>query len=105
MASADARIAALARTLSRPINAPARVPRAPQLSLHQGLIASVDVGTNTVHWQFNGSDVVAEGVRYLHAYSPLNPPQVGDVAWAQLNGTSLLVLGRHVIPDSTIVLP
>ena len=103
MPSADARIAALARNLRRPDNSPIRVPRTAQLSLHQGLIADVDVGTNTVHWSFNGSDEIATGIRYLQAYSDLNPPMVGDVAWAHYNGTSLLVLGRHAVPNSTVV--
>jgi hypothetical protein len=104
MPSIDQRILAFADAISRPGPTPIRVPRPPQLSLHMGTIAAVDLGNNTVHWAFNGSDVVQGGIRFLQAYSDANPPQVGDVAWAQHNGTDLLVLGRHIIPNSTVIL-
>lgn len=104
MASAEARIAALARQLTRPNNSPTRAPRSAELSLHMGTIAAVDLGTNTVHWGFNGSDIVAGGIRFLQAYSDVNPPAVGDTAWAHYNGTALLVLGRHAIPNTTVII-
>lgn len=104
MPSPEARFAAFARTLARPNGSSVRVPRSAELSLHMGTIADVDLTTGTVRWSFNGSDVVAGGVRFLQAYSDANPPQVGDTAWSHYNGTDLLVLGRHAVPNSTVIL-
>ena len=103
--ASHAHIDALARTVIRP-GSSSWAPRPVALSLHQGAIAAVDYGTNTLQWLFNGDAVPTSGIRYLQAYSAENPPMPGDVAWAHYNGTNLLVLGRHVVPeDSTIILP
>lgn len=104
MASREARFAAFARQLARPDNSSMHAPRTAQLSLHMGTIADVDLTTGTVRWSFNGSDTVADGVRFIQAYSDANPPQAGDIAWSHYNGTSLLVLGRHSVPNSTVTL-
>lgn len=95
----------LARHVKR-ADQPAWLPRAPQVTLHQGVLSAVDLGRNTVQFQFNDpSGLVLPGVRYLQAYSPSNPPQAGDVVWAHHFGTDFLVLGQHVVPTSTVVLP
>lgn len=78
-----------------------RVPRNPKQSFHQGVLTGVDVGTNTVKFQHNGTGAVIP-VRYLQAYTPDNPPKEGDVVWMQLHGTDPLVMGRHVVPAGPV---
>lgn len=95
----------LARHVSRG-DTPAWMPRAPRVTLHKGLLADVDLGRSTVQFAFNDpSGLVLPGVRFLQAYSDTNPPRTGDVVWAQHFGTDLMVIGRHVVPTSTVVLP
>lgn len=104
--ASEASIARLARRVSRTDSSPAWVPRTPHLTLHQGTLSTVDVGTNTAHFAFNDpSGLVVPGVRYLQAYSPTNPPQAGDIVWAQHYGTDMLILGQHIVPNSTVILP
>lgn len=90
------------RYLSRP-DSSVRVPRSPQLSWHQGTLTAIDPNTNTADYQHNGSGLVIPGVRYLHAYTPDNPPAVGDVVWMQLHGTDPLIIGRHVVPNNLVI--
>lgn len=104
MASREAQFAAFARQIARRDKSSSYAPETAQLSLHMGTIADVDLTTGTVSWAFNGSDVVQGGIRFLQAYTDTNPPQAGDTAWSHYNGTSLLVLGRHSVPNSTVVL-
>lgn len=95
----------LARHVRRP-DTPSRVPRAPRVTLHQGVLAGVDVGRGVVNFAFNDpSGLILPGVRYLQAYSADRPPEAGDVVWAQHFGTDLVILGRHVVPDSVITIP
>lgn len=105
MSSIEAQIYALAQSLARQDGSPIRVPQTAQLNLHQGLIAAVDTGTNTVHWQHNGSGAITEGVPYIQAYSELRPPNAGDVAWAVQNGPgTFLALGRHALLIGSVTL-
>lgn len=81
------------------------VPRASTPTLHLGVLTGVDHGRNTVSFLANDPSLKElPGVRYLQAYSPLNPPSEGDVVRALHFGTALIVLGRHVVPDSTVIL-
>lgn len=105
MASTDAVFARFANRVARPGSSSVRAPRTAQFSMHQGVIHDVDEFTNTVHWQFNGDDQIIPGIRYMHAYSPTNVPQVGDVAYGFMNGTSFVAAGRLLVPDSTVILP
>lgn len=82
-----------------------RVPKNPTQSLHQGTLTAVDIGTNTVHFEHNASGVVIPGVRYLVAYTADSPPAVDDVVWMQKHGTDQIILGRHLVPDSTVKFP
>lgn len=38
------------------------------------------------------------GIRYLKAYTPANPPTPGDVVWGRYEGGGLIIVGRHVKP-------
>lgn len=103
MASSNS-IDRLARHVKR-TDQPAWLPRTPRVSLHQGVLADVDLGRNTVQFAFNDpSGLILPGVRYLQAYSDTNQPRAGDVVWAQHFGTDLMILGRHVVPTSTVTL-
>lgn len=42
--------------------------------------------------------------RFIAAYTPGNPPAGGDVVWAHHNGTDLRIIGRRIIPTSTVIL-
>jgi hypothetical protein len=94
----------VARRIAR-LDSGVRIPKNPTQSLHQGTLTAVDIGTNTVHFEHNASGVVIPGVRYLVAYTPDHPPSVDDVVWLQKHGTDQVVLGRHVVPDSTVTFP
>jgi len=99
-------IARLARAVASNDTSTARTQRAPQLTVHMGTIAAVDTGTNTAHFTFNdptGTVSPVPGVRYLQAYTPDNPPQAGDIVWAHHYGTDLMIIGRHVVPTSTVI--
>lgn len=83
---------------------PAWIPRAPQLSLHQGTVNGVDLFNGIVNFQFNDpSGLVLPGVRFLQSYSTNNPPAAGHVVWAAHFGTDLLVLGQHVVPANIVI--
>lgn len=85
---------------------PAWLPRAPQVTMHQGTLDSVDIGRGVAAFGFNDpSGLVVPSVRYLQAYSDTRPPEAGDVVWAQHFGTDLVILGRHVVPDATVIIP
>jgi hypothetical protein len=80
------------------------VPRAPQLTLHQGTVTDVDTFGGVVGFQINDpSGLVVPAVRYLQAYSATNPPTAGDIVWAHHYGTDLLVLGQHVVPPNIVI--
>lgn len=91
----------LARRVARAASS-VRVPRSPTTSLHQGILTAVDIGTNTVEFEHNGTGAAIPGVRYLQAYTVDSPPRPGDVVWMQLHGTDPMILGRHVVPNSTV---
>lgn len=79
-------------------------PRQPQLSMHQGTLSAVDLGRGVVDFAFpDPSGILVPQVRYLTAYSDLNPPVEGDVVWAGHFGTDLVIFGRHHVPTGTIV--
>ena len=79
-------------------------PRQPQLSMHQGVLSNVDIGRGVVDFGFpDPGGLVVPQVRFLTAYSDLNPPVAGDVVWAGHFGSDLVVFGRHHIPTGTIV--
>ena len=79
-------------------------PRAPQLSMHQGTLTDVDLGRGVVDFGFpDPSGLIVPQVRYLTAYSDLNPPVEGDVVWAGHFGSDLVIFGRHHVPTGTIV--
>lgn len=81
------------------------VPRAPTPTLHTGVLTGVDLGRNTVSFLTNDPSLAElHGVRVLQMYSPLDLPQVGHVVRALHFGTSLMVLGRQAVPDSTVIL-
>jgi hypothetical protein len=105
MASISAQWAALARKVTSPGSSSIRTTRTPKMSLHQVTIAAADTATNTVHVQFNGSTDVTEGIRVIQPYTDSNPAQAGDIAWGIHHGTDFVVFGRHVIPNSTVILP
>lgn len=89
-----------------PDTSPSWCPRPPRLTLHMGTLEAVDIGTNTAHFGFNDpSGLIIPGVRYLRAYSADNPPRPGDVAWACHYGTDLMILGQHLVPTSTVIVP
>jgi hypothetical protein len=93
----------LARSVKRG-GTPAWLPRAPQMTLHQGWLDRVDLFKGIVDFQFNDpSGLLLPAVRYVQAYSAENPPQVGDVVWAQHYGTDFMILGRHVVPDDVVI--
>jgi hypothetical protein len=101
----EAQLRAFARKVARPGNAPAQLTRAPKMSMHQVTVGTVDTGTGTVQVQFNGAADTTGGVRYIQAYTATNPPQAGDIAWGHHNGTDFTVVGRHIVPNSTVILP
>lgn len=107
MVSSFAYLANVARQAMRGLSSDssARAPRSLALSLHMGKLAAVDTETNTAQFIVNGSAVQIPGVRYLQAYTADAPPAAGDVVWAHHNGTDLLILGQHVVPTSTVILP
>lgn len=93
----------LARSVKRN-GQPAWLPRAPQMSLHQGTVNSVDLFNGIVGFQFNDpSGLVLPGVRFMQSYSATNLPAVGHVVWAQHFGTDLIVLGQHVVPANIVI--
>jgi hypothetical protein len=95
----------LARNIKRS-NSTAWSPRAQTSTMHQGTVNSVDLFNGHVDFGLNDpSGLVVPAVRYLRAYSAVNPPTVGDVVWAQHFGTDLLILGQHVVPPFATVTP
>lgn len=90
---------------------PASNPRPPQMSLHKGWVRGVDIGRNVAGFEFNEpedlhpSGLVVPGVGFMQAYTADNPPQDGEVAWLQQWGNTVMLLGRHVVPDSTVTAP
>jgi hypothetical protein len=105
MASISAQLAAFARKVVNPGTSSIRTTRTPKLSLHQVTVAATDPATGTVHVQFNGTTDVTEGIRVIQPYTDTNPAQAGDIAWGLHNGTDFAVFGRHVVPNSTVILP
>lgn len=92
----------LARQLARS-DSSVRVPRSPSISWHQGTLTAIDPSTNTADYQHNGSGIIIPGVRYLQSYTPNNPPSIGDIVWMQQHGSDVLIIGRHVVPNSLVI--
>lgn len=104
MSEYDAQIARLARRVSRGGNSSSiRLPRAPQLTMHMGVLAAVDNNTNTAHFEFNDpSGLIVPGVRIVQAYTAANPAQAGDIVWAHHYGTDLMIVGQHMVPNNVV---
>ncbi len=92
-------IAQLARAIKQSnTSTPAWLPRAPQMSMHQGTLTSVDPFNGIADFQFpDPSGLVVPAVHYIQPYTANNTPTVGDVVWAQHYGTDLLIMGQHVV--------
>lgn len=94
----------LARAVKRSgTSTPAWLPRAPQMSMHQGTLTRVDTFNGLVDFQLpDPSGLIVPAVRYMQPYTADNPPRIGDVVWAQHYGTDLLVLGQHMVLDGSV---
>lgn len=94
----------LARAIKRSnTSTPAWLPRPPQVSIHQGTLTRVDPFNGIVDFQFpDPSGLVLPAVRYIQPYTAYNPPQVGDVVWAQHSGTDFLIMGQHVVLTGSV---
>lgn len=80
-------------------------PRAALPTLHMGVLTGVDYGRNTASLLTNDPSLnVLHGVGVLQAYSETNLPQTGDLVRALHFGTALMILGRQLVPDSTVIL-
>ncbi len=80
------------------------VPRAQQPTIHMGVLTGVDLGRNTVSLQTNVPSMLElPTVSWMESYSSSNPPITGDVVRMLHFGTSVLVLGRHVVPNSIVI--
>lgn len=85
-------------------NNPAWLPRAPQLTLHQGTVTGVDLGNGVVNFQFaDPSGLIVPGVRFLQSYTATSVPEVGHVVWMSMYGTDPMVLGQHILPTNFVV--
>lgn len=95
----------LARAVRRSnTNDPAWLPRAPQLTMHQGTLTRVDTYNGLVDFQFpDPSGAVLPAVRYIQPYTTANLPQIGDVVWAQHYGADFLVMGQHIHFNNFVV--
>lgn len=104
MPASDDLIARFARTVARGDNSSSiRLPRAPQMTMHMGTLAEVDINTNTAHFQFNDpSGLIVPGVRVLQAYSATNTPSAGDIVWAHAYGTDMMIVGQHMVPTNLV---
>lgn len=91
----------IARRISRN-DSSVRVPKAPQISLHQGKLAAVDNNTNTVHFTHNGTGVVIPGVPVMMSYTTTRTPAVNDVAVLQMHGTDPVIVGYLVVPTNVV---
>jgi hypothetical protein len=81
------------------------VPRAQEPTIHMGVLTGVDLGRSTVSLQTNVPAMTQlSPVGWVESYSPVNQPATGDVVRMLHFGTSVLVLGRHVVPNSTVLL-
>jgi hypothetical protein len=81
------------------------VPRALQPTIHLGVLTGVDHGRNVVNVQTNDPSLKELfGVNVLQQYSPLNLPAEDDVVRMLHFGTSILVLGKHVVSDGAVLL-
>jgi hypothetical protein len=96
----------LARAIKRSnTSTPAWLPRAPQLTLHQGTLTNVDPFNGVADFQFpDPSGIVLPAVRYIQPYSSVSPPTVGDVVWAHHYGTDFLIMGQHVTLSGSVLL-
>jgi hypothetical protein len=92
---------ALARRMSRN-DSSVRIPRTPQISLHQGELAAVDNNTNTVHFTHNGTGVVIPGVPVMLSYTADHTPTAGDIAVLQMHGTDPVIIGHLVVPTNVV---
>lgn len=81
------------------------VPRAQQPTIHMGILTGVDLGRNTVSLATNVPSMKElPAVSWMESYSASNPPVFGDVVRMLHFGTSVLVLGRHVVPNAVVIL-
>lgn len=105
MATGDA-TARLARAIKRSnTSTPAWLPRAPQMSLHQGTLTRVDTFNGVVDFQFpDPTGLILPSVRFLQAYGPDHLPEEGDVVWAQHFGTDFMVFAQHVVLNGSVIL-
>lgn len=104
MSAYDAQVARLARRVSRGSNSSSiRLPRAPQLTMHMGTLAEVDINTNTAHFAFNDpSGLIMPGVPYLQHYSDFHLPEAGDLVLAHQYGTDFFIVAQHLVPNNNV---
>jgi hypothetical protein len=85
---------------------PAWLPRPAQMTMHQGILTSVDNANGHVDFQFpDPLGLVVPAVRTWQAYSANHLPQVGHVAWGIHYGTDFVVMGQHIPPISPFITP
>lgn len=98
-------VSMLARAIKRSnTSTPAWLPRAPQLSLHQGTLSAVDVPAGSVDFLFpDPSGLVLPQVRFMQPYTDSNVPEVGHVVWGLHYGTDFMVIGQHVSAGGVLI--
>ena len=81
------------------------VPRAQEPTIHMGVLGGVDLGRRTAALLTNVPSMKElPTVRWMESYTALNQPTAGDVVRFLHVGTSVHILGRLVVPDSTVIL-
>jgi hypothetical protein len=81
------------------------VPRAPTPTLHLGWLDEVDPYRNVAVLRTNDPSLqTLPTVPWVQAYTATNLPTAGDLVQALRFGTSVRILGRLVVPDSTVLL-
>lgn len=95
----------LARAIKgRSGNNPVWVPRAPQLTLHQGTLINVDPYSGSVSFQFPDPNTpVLNNVGYVRPYTNSNQPADGHTAWGFQYGGMFVVLGQHVVQNNLVI--
>lgn len=83
---------------------PAWLPRAPQLTLHQGTLSGVDIRNGSVDFAFpDPAGLVLPQVRFMQPYTDTSPPETGHVVWGLHFGTDFMVIGQHVSAGGVII--
>lgn len=105
MSDYDINLDRLTRRISRGSNSSSiRLPRAPQMSMHMGILTEVDNNTNSAHFAFNDpSGLILPGVRVMQTYGGTNQPEPGHIVFALHNGTDFMIWGQHFAPPNLVI--